>query len=136
MKPYKRFVVDTNILVSAALIRHSLPWQALTLMEQMGKILYSEATLQELQSVLNRKKFDKYLTPEDKQQFIFKFIEKAELVTITETITACRDPKDNQFLELAINGNANVLLTGDQDLLILHPFRNVSILTVTDFLNR
>jgi predicted nucleic acid-binding protein len=61
MTQNKRFVADTNILVSAALIRHSLPWQAINQMEQMGKILYSEATLSELKTVLHRKKFDKYL---------------------------------------------------------------------------
>ncbi|WP_369796150.1 putative toxin-antitoxin system toxin component, PIN family [Synechocystis sp. PCC 6714] len=102
----------------------------------MGKILYSEATLLELKTVLNRKKFDKYLTLEEKQQFIFKFIEKAELVHITETITDCRDPKDNKFLELAVSGQANLLITGDQDLLILHPFRTLKIITVADFLNQ
>ena len=135
MMQNKRFVADTNILVSAALIRHSLPWQAVNQMEKRGKILYSEATLLELQTVLNRKKFDKYLTPEEKQQFIFKFVEKAELVNITETITDCRDPKDNKFLELAVSGKADLLITGDQDLLILNPFRTIQIIIVADFLN-
>lgn len=135
MMQNKRFVADTNILVSAALIRHSLPWQAINQMEQKGKILYSEATLLELKSVLNRKKFDKYLTVEDKQQFIFKFLEKAELVNITETITDCRDPKDNKFLELAVSGKVDLLITGDQDLLILNPFRTFEIITVAEFLN-
>lgn len=136
MMQNKRFVVDTNILVSAALIRHSLPWQAIDQIEKIGTILYSEATLLELKSVLNRKKFDKYLTLEEKQQFIFKFVEKAELVTITETITDCRDPKDNKFLELAVSGKADLLITGDQDLLILNPFRTIQIITVADFLNQ
>lgn len=131
----KRFIIDTNILVSAALIRRSPPWQATTFIEKTGTILYSKATLAEFQSVLNRKKFNKYLTPEEKQQFILKFIEKAELVAITETITDCRDPKDNKFLELAISGSANFIITGDQDLLILHPFQTVNIITVNDFLN-
>jgi putative PIN family toxin of toxin-antitoxin system len=54
---------------------------------------------------------------------------------ISESITACRDLKDNKFLELAIAANASCIITGDKDLLALHPFREISILTANDFLN-
>ena len=57
----------------------------------------------------------------------------AELVEITERIAACRDPKDDKFLELAVNGHADVLITGDADLLALNPFRRVPIITPADF---
>lgn len=46
----------------------------------------------------------------------------------------CRDPKDNKYLELAVNGQAESIITGDQDLLILHPFQSINIVTVNDFL--
>jgi predicted nucleic acid-binding protein len=54
-------------------------------------------------------------------------------ITITERITACRDPDDDKFLELAVNGLATHLVTGDADLLALHPLRGVAILTPADF---
>jgi putative PIN family toxin of toxin-antitoxin system len=58
------------------------------------------------------------------------------MVPITHTIRECRDPKDDKFLELAVNGRANVLVTGDKDLLALHPFRGIPILAPAQYLSR
>ena len=121
-----RFVLDNNILVSALLVKNSAPFWVIKKVEEMGVILYSEATLLELNQVLNRKKFVKYFTVEEKQEFIVKLIESAELVAITESIDVCRDPKDNKFLELAVSGEADFIISGDRDLLVLNPFRNGS----------
>ena len=131
-----RFVLDNNILVSALLVKHSSPFWVIKKVEEMGVILYSEATLLELNQVLNRKKFVKYFTVEEKQEFIVKLIESAELVAITESIDVCRDPKDNKFLELAVSGEADFIISGDLDLLVLNPFRNIEIITANDFLTR
>lgn len=130
-----RFVLDTNVLISALLFKTSVPFQAIELAEKQGIILYSEATLNELEQVLNRKKFNKYLSLEDRQVFLLKFISSSQLVSITENITVCRDEKDNKFLELAVSGNANVIVTGDLDLLILNPFQVVEILTPDMFID-
>ena len=130
-----RFVLDTNVLISALLFKTSVPFQAIELAEKQGIILYSEATLNELEQVLNRKKFNKYLSLEDRQGFLLKFISSSQLVSITENITVCRDEKDNKFLELAVSGNANVIVTGDLDLLILNPFQAVEILTPDMFID-
>ena len=59
---------------------------------------------------------------------------EAELVEITETVAACRDPKDDQILELAISGNADCIVTGDDDLLTMNPFRGIAIIAPADFL--
>jgi uncharacterized protein len=131
-----RFVVDTNVLISALLFKTSIPFQAIELAEKQGIILYSEATLNELEQVLNRKKFNKYLSLEDRQLFLLKFISSSQLVSITENITVCRDEKDNKFLELAVSGNANVIVTGDMDLLVLNPFQAVEIVTPDQFIDR
>lgn len=136
MKMTKKFILDTNILVSSLLIKNSAPSQAIKVAEKCGIILYSEAILVELNQVLNRKKFDKYLTIAERQYFILKFIEKAQLIEIKEIITICRDQKDNKFLELGVSGNADFIITGDNDLLVLNPFRNIEIITVNEFLNR
>ncbi|MDJ0582508.1 putative toxin-antitoxin system toxin component, PIN family [Crocosphaera sp.] len=131
---YKRFVIDTNVLVSALLIKKSSAFKVIKIVENIGITLYSEQTLDEITQVLQRKKFDKYLTIEERQEFILKFIEKSELVTVTDSINICRDSKDNQFLELAVSGKANCIITGDEDLLILNPFRSIPIITVNHFL--
>lgn len=131
-----RFVVDTNVLISALLFKNSVPFQAIELAEKQGIILYSEATLNELDRVLSRKKFNKYLSLEDRQVFLLKFISASELVSIIEKIAVCRDEKDNKFLELAVSGNANVIVTGDLDLLVLNPFQGVEILTPDMFIDR
>ncbi len=132
----KRFVVDNNILVSALLVKNSAPFQVISKIEERDVILYSEETLLELNQVLSRKKFIKYFAIEEKQAFIFKLLEKAELVEIEESINICRDPKDDKFLELAVSGKADFIVTGDQDLLVLNPFRNIEIITAKDFLSR
>ncbi|MBS0017467.1 MAG: putative toxin-antitoxin system toxin component, PIN family [Arthrospira sp. SH-MAG29] len=131
-----RFVIDTNVLISALLWKSSVPFRAIALAEKQGIILYSEATLKELERVLNRSKFDKYLSQEERQVFLLKFIGASQLVNITEKISVCRDEKDNKFLELAVSGNANLILTGDLDLLMLHPFQSIEILTPEQFIDR
>jgi len=131
-----RFVLDTNVLISALLFKTSVPFRAIELAEKQGIILYSEATLNELEQVLNRKKFNKYLSLEDRQLFLLKFISSSQLVSITENITVCRDEKDNQFLELAVSGNANLIVTGDMDLLVLSPFQSVEIVTPDMLIDR
>ena len=62
------------------------------------------------------------------------FMGEAELVEITERVEVCREPKDDQILELAVSGNADCIVTGDDDLLTLNPFRGIAIITPADFL--
>jgi putative PIN family toxin of toxin-antitoxin system len=128
-----RFVFDTNVIVSALMFPRSLPRQAFNLGYATGKILVSPATVQELEEILSRKKFEKYFSVEERVKFIAKFFADAE---IRETISACRDRKDDKFLEVAVNGKADYLITGDRDLLVLHPFRDIQILTPADFLTQ
>ena len=83
---------------------------------------------------MNRPKFDKYVDPEIRSEFIVQLTQQSELVEINESILACRDSKDDKFLEVAVNGKADYLITGDRDLLVLHPFRDVQIITPSAFL--
>jgi putative PIN family toxin of toxin-antitoxin system len=132
------FVVDTNVIVSALLFKKSIPFQAVKIAEK-GTILHSESTLIELREVLNRRKFDKYLEIEERQKFLIKFVDISRRILIRETISICRDAKDNKFLELAVNGDVQFIITGDQDLLVLTPFRGIKIITpellVSEFRN-
>lgn len=129
-----RFVIDTNILVSAVLINSSVPDVAFKKANKLGIMLFSDATFQELQEILNRSKFDKYISLNIRTQFLAKLKLESEAVEIVQIIKECRDPKDDKFLEVAINGNATHMITGDKDLLALHPFRGVDIITATQFL--
>jgi len=132
----QRFVVDNNILVSRLLAPNSIPAQALRVVVEKGKLLISADTLRELSVVLSRKKFDKYVSLENRQEFIQRLGVISELILIQTRITICRDPRDNKFLELAVDGKAQIIITGDQDLLILNPFENIDVLTPRDFLLR
>ena len=132
----ERIVADTNLLVSRLLLPQSLPAQAVRKAVDKGQLLVSDATLGELADVLSRAKFDPYVSIEDRQDFIRVLNRVAERVIVTAPIKACRDPKDDKFLEVALNGEANLILTGDHDLLALHPFRGVDILSPREYLER
>ena len=68
-----------------------------------------------------RPKFDKYLTRQSRQQFLADYRKTVLFVALTHAITDCRDPKDNKFLEVAVSANTAYMISGDDDLLILHP---------------
>lgn len=131
-----RFVFDTNVVVSASLLKQSVARQAFDKALEQGKLLVSQATVEELHEVLRRKGFDKYVQEEERIQFITALVREAMLVEITETITECRDPKDDKFLELAVSGKASCIVSGDNDLLVMHPFWGIPVLTPRQFLSR
>jgi len=124
-----RFVFDTNVLVSAALLSNSKPRQALDLALKQGKLLISFASLAELCEVLSRKRFRRYIDEEDIRTFVAGLTHEAEWVEVHVQITACRDPKDDKFLELAVSGRSTCIVSGDSDLLALSPFQGIPILT-------
>lgn len=129
-----RYVFDTNALISALLFASSKPGQAFRHALKYGRVLVSSSTLQELADVLQRAKFERYVTAAEREEFLAALVERAVLMEPTETIRACRDARDNKFLELAVWGNASHIITGDKDLLALHPFRGTAILTPEEFL--
>jgi hypothetical protein len=83
---------------------------------------------------LSRPKFDKYVTVIEREFFLDWLAESLDFINIRDTIVACRDAKDDKFLELAVNGNAKLIVSGDEDLLILNPFEEIAIVTVRQFL--
>jgi uncharacterized protein len=127
-----RVVLDTNVLVSAALKQQSTPGMAALLAERRGGLLKSVATERQLFDVVARPYFDDLIDPETRT-WLMKLMAVAELVTISERITACRDPTDDKFLELAVSGHADLIVSGDGDLLALNPFRDIPIVTPAAF---
>ena len=102
-------VLDTNVLVSAALKQNSTPASAVRLVEQHDVLLKSGDTERQLFEVIARP----YLGPligYEPVAWLRSLMATAELVTITERIAACRDPTDDKFLELAVSGHADVIV--------------------------
>jgi putative PIN family toxin of toxin-antitoxin system len=129
-----RFVFDTNTLVSALLFKESVPRKAFDRAMESGVILISLDVVAELNDVLSRKKFNKYVTEEERIEFLILLLHETVFVEVKENIAECRDQRDDKFLELAVCGNSQYIISGDADLLVLHPFRNISIVTPRDFL--
>ena len=129
-----RVVFDTNVIISAMLFSDSVRGRAFLGVLDSGTILMSRSLARELSEVLGRKKFDRYVSREQRGRFLASLIRESDMIEVTESIRACRDPKDNRILELAVDGNADFIVTGDADLLVLNSFRGVRILTPATFL--
>jgi uncharacterized protein len=127
-----RLVVDTNVFVSAALKENSLPFLVVRWITQHNGLLKSTATEEELLAVLQRPYLAAVTIPSFRDG-VMRMLAAAEPVTISERIAACRDPTDDKFLELAVNGRADLIISGDADLLALNPFRDIAIVTPAVF---
>lgn len=133
--PEKFIILDTNVIISAAVFASKTPVLCLKKCLTEGKLVFSEDILQEYIQTLSNKKFDKFISIEKRLTFLQKLIEAGTLITITQKVEICRDPKDNKYLELAASCNAFCIVTGDEDLLVLHPFGNIPVLKPVQFLN-
>jgi uncharacterized protein len=136
MRVRERIVADTNCLISRLLLPKSVPGQAVRQAVDHGILLVSEATMNELADVLARPKFNRYVSLEDRQQFLRLLGRVAEFVASVYSVRDCRDPKDDKFLEVALSGKADLILTGDADLLTLNPWRGIAILSPAKYLKR
>lgn len=132
----ERVVTDTNVLVSGLLAAKSAPGRAMHKAIDTAQLLISDATFEGLIEVLLRPEFDAYITPDERQAFFSLVDRVAERVPVTTVVRACRDSKDDKFLELAVSGNANLIVSGDKDLLALHPFRGIDIVTPTQYMGK
>ena len=130
-----RIVIDTNVLVSALLFEHSVPARAVQLAFREHRVLMSVATSSEIQAVLGRSKLSGALSEKVRTEFIKKLQLAAIPIQVVSTFAICRDTRDDKFLQLAIDGEAHGLVTGDGDLLDLNSFRGVRIMTPRAFLD-
>lgn len=129
-----RFVLDANVFISAALFSQSKPRLVFDKVIDIGSLLLSDAVFEEIESVLFRSKFDRYISFSKRVQFLEELVSAALFIQITTQIKDCRDPKDNKYLELAVCGKAESIISGDDDLLVLHPFYGISIFSPQSFL--
>ena len=131
----RRFLLDTNVTVSAAIMPRSVPRRAFDKALASGEPLMSVPVLDELTEILARERFDRYASRERRDRFLATLVERAIFPTIRESFQACRDPKDDKFLDLAVAGAATCLITGDKDLVVLDPFHGIPIMTPRRFLD-
>ena len=139
MSVLRRVVLDTSTLVRAALRVGSVPHQALLKALGSCELCASSATLIALEQVLKRDKFDRYLDTETRLSFVALIRQNTHLFDVQEADElsvqpACRDPKDNKFLALALVCEADAIISSDKDLLALNPWRSIPVLTPAGFL--
>ncbi len=129
-----RVVIDTNLWISFLLTRNFTKFDRLMLSDRTT-LLISQELLEEIVEVAERPKFRKYFDLSELTDLLGNLKLKADLIQINSQVNICRDDKDNFLLSLAVDGAATHVLTGDKDLLVLHPFGEVQILTIADYLS-
>lgn len=139
MSPRPRVIFDTSTLIGAILRPSSVPRQAFLLAVGNFELCVSLATLDELRKVLHRRKFDRYTPLPERLDFLDLMAQQSllwqvDLPSEVAVNNACRDAKDAKFLALALSCQATALVSSDADLLVLHPWHGIPILTPSAFL--
>lgn len=134
-------IFDTSTLVSAAFQMNSAPQKALSLALPNWSLCVSEATMAELEEVLGRPKFDRYLSQRSRRVFLALIRRRSRSFLVSDSESAavrsvCRDPQDSKFLALAIAARAEIIVSSDKDLLVLHPWRGIGIVTPAEFVSQ
>lgn len=128
-----RIILDTNLLISFLITKDYSKLDALIFSKQCI-ILFNDKLLEEFLEVAKRPKFRRFFPASAIEELLELLNEYADFINTTTKVEACRDAKDNFLLSLAVDGKADVLLTGDQDLLVLEKYNNTTIITLSDFL--
>jgi len=128
-----KIILDTNWYVSASINRTSRRRLYDLLINENLTIFYSRELLAEYESVISRKKFEKYIRQEQVSRFIGLVLTRLRPVEIKTLVRLSRDAKDNFLLSMSIDCGANYLVTGDPDLLVLKEFGKTKVLSMTEF---
>lgn len=126
-------IIDANLWISyifGKIVRQSLNR---ILSDSSITLISDQLSLDEVEGVLSRPKFKKYITPKQIEELLSLIKERSLLLQATSIVEVCRDPKDNYLLALAKDGNADFLISGDEDLLILKEFEGTKIVLIGDF---
>ena len=129
-----RVVIDTNVWISRLLLADSVAARAADKALARFEVVVSEASVEELADVLSREKFDRYVSPQDREEFLRRLLQVATMVPVLSEITDCKDPKDYRFLALALDSESGCIVSGDTDLLAMNPWRGIEILSPGTFL--
>ena len=130
---HKRVVFDTSTLIGALLFPRSQHAQSFRDVIALHQAVASVETMQELVDVTSRPKFDRYRAVADRAEFVRRYAEVVEMVIVTEAMNDCRDSKENKFLAPALAANASTIISSDDDLLVLNPYRGIVIVDLAGF---
>lgn len=135
----RRVILDTSTLVSSVLGIGSVPERAVLRAFESCKVCACAETLEELEIVLARKKFDRYLDEERRRAFVARIRRNSHIQALQHVAgqvfdPPCRDKNDEKFLALALAASADTIVSGDRNLLELNPWRGIAILTPAEFL--
>jgi putative PIN family toxin of toxin-antitoxin system len=129
-----RIIIDSNIWISFLLTRDYLKFDKIIADAELI-LIFSQELVDEFVEVTQRNKFKKYFDIEDVENLLLKIKNRAVIVDVKSKVAACRDPKDDFLLSLAIDGKATHIITGDKDLLALKKYEKTKILTMTEYLS-
>jgi putative PIN family toxin of toxin-antitoxin system len=129
----KLLIFDTSTLIGVILKPNSLPAEVYYHAVRNYRLVASSETLKEIVEVVQRDKFDRFRSREERIKALSYYLGLVEMVVPTVFSTDCRDEKDNKFLSLALSAQAEIIVSSDDDLLILHPYKNTRILTVRQY---
>mgnify|MGYP000025150632 FL=1 len=132
MKPF--IILDTNVLISALMYPNSPSSRAVTNAFHYFQPIASHSTWDEFESVSGRKKFERFYSAEDRTMFLYLLAQSTRIMDVTVTTEDCRDPKDNQFLNLALSSSCQLIVSGDADLRSMNPYNGISIISPAEFL--
>jgi len=131
-KKKNKVILDTNILVSY-LISERLGFIDILLSESRISLVLSNELLEEFIEVTRRPKFLRYFSDEDLLELL-ELLELNSILINPETkVNLCRDPNDDFLLNLALDAEADYLVTGDSDLLDLKSIGECKIISLADF---
>lgn len=127
--------MDTNLWISFLI---SKDYTELDDLIQNKKIIlvFSDELLEEFIDVVKRPKFEKFFSKKDIEKLLNTFDQYADLINVKSKIDICRDEKDNFLLNLSVDGKADYLVTGDNDLLILKEIKKTKILTYRELIEQ
>ena len=128
-----KVVFDASSVIGAALKQDTIPERALLLARSQETICLSPAVETEIREVLQSPKFHKYISDATRGPILDILGAAAVMFEPMEPVTDCRDPKDNKYLELALATGASVIVSSDDDLLVLDPWRGIRILRPVNY---
>lgn len=129
----ENIVIDTNVFISAVLNPQGTPRKVIDLGLKKFQIIQSDSTYQELTTRINKKKFDRYISIDDRRGFLESLKKNTKFISVQHQTKICADADDNKFIELAVSGEAKYLITGDDDLLILEAYQGIQIVRPAEF---
>jgi putative PIN family toxin of toxin-antitoxin system len=129
-----RIIIDTNLWISFLITKNFTKLDEI-IFSKKCVLVFSKELLEEFLTVAKRPKFRRFFSSSDIEEILETIQEYAEFIEVTSKTEVCKDPKDNFLLSLSMDGSADFLLTGDNDLLMLPKFRKTAIITISDFLD-